>query len=161
MGEFGRDPKTKAEKEFAELAYNEGMKNGWCSGEFDRQDGNFIVEEDRLNKNSFCVIDDVQKLKAFFIHGNWCLGQGVIHKSLCFIQQIDGGDEWLTMKKFKDKVYSFESITFRPMCHDYQSKDGEFDFCYGAKEGRKLGNCFERYMARLLKARLVEGKVKY
>jgi hypothetical protein len=164
MGEFGRDPKTKAEKEFAALAYTEGMKNGWCSGRYARLDGDFITEEDCLNKNSICVIEDAQRLKEFFIAGNWCLGQGVIHKSLCFITQIDGGDEWLTMKRFKDKVYSFESITFRPMCHNYKSPEGSgehFEMSYGAKEESRIGNCFERYLARLLKARLVDGKVKY
>jgi hypothetical protein len=154
METFGRLPKTKEEKELAEMAYKEGMKNNWCNGEYARLDGDFIVEEDRLNRNSFTVIEDIEKLKRFFMHSNWCLGQGVIFKSLVFINQVDAGDEWLTMKRFDSKVVSFESITFSPMCSNYEGYAGR-------EKEQKAGECFERYMARLLKARLVEGKVKY
>lgn len=125
---FGRKLKTKEEKEFWNQAYEIGMKNGWCSGEFDREDGNFIVEEDRLNKNSAMVIDDLETLKEFFRAGNWCLGTAVIYKSICFIEQVNGGDEWLTMKLFSDgKVRSFESMTLGPEARDYQ---GEMDYSY-------------------------------
>ena len=106
--QFGRKLKTVAEIKFWEEAYKIGMKNGWCSGEFAMQDGDFIAEEDRLNKKSVCAIDDIETLKAFFKQGNWCLGQAVIFKSLCFIQQINGGDEWLVIK-CGEPVFSFES----------------------------------------------------
>mgnify|MGYP001074499509 CR=1 FL=1 len=32
-------------------------------------------------------------------HGNWCLGQAFYLGDLCFIQQADGGDEWLTIRR--------------------------------------------------------------
>ena len=104
---------SKKEREFWRRAYEIGLKNGWCSGRYAMEDGNFIVEEDRLNKNSCIVIDKVGKLYKFFKRGNWCLGQSVIHKDLCFMQQVNGGgDEWLTIKNFDDEAVAFESISF-------------------------------------------------
>ena len=109
---------NKKEKEFWKRAYNLGMKNGWCSGRYTIEDGGFIVEEDRLNENSCIVVDELKKIYKFFKHGNWCLGQSVIYRELCFIQQVDGGDEWLTIKNFGDEAVAFESISFEGM--DYE-----------------------------------------
>ena len=119
-----KNPETQEEKDFKERAYKIGMKNGWCSGEYDRQDGGFIVEEDRLNENSFSVAHDINTLKEFFKCGNWCLGQGIIFKNLCFINQINGGDEWLTIKNFEDEAINFESISFERMI---ERNKGEFE----------------------------------
>ncbi len=119
---WGRVPRTAEEKEFWEQCYKIGMKNGWCSGRYAMRDGNFIVEEDRLNKGSVCVIEDRKELKEFFEHGNWCLGDAIIHKQLCFIQQVNGGDEWLTIRAFDDaEPLAFESVTFERII-----KRGEF-----------------------------------
>jgi hypothetical protein len=41
-------------------------------------------------------------------HGNWCLGQAFFLGDLCVIQQVDGGDEWLTIKQDTP----FESMSF-------------------------------------------------
>lgn len=109
---FGRKPKNEQEKQLLQRCYEAGMKNGWASGKFAHADGDFIVEEDRLNKNSICFIDNIKELKHFFRHGNWCLGQGVIYKDLFFLQQIGGGDEWATYKITDEKIEQFESITF-------------------------------------------------
>ena len=130
-----RKPASVAEKDFAERCYKLGMKNGWCSGRYAREDGDYIVEEDRLNRNSFSVIDDVDTLKAFFRCGNWCLGSAVIYKKLCFIQQVDGGDEWLTIKDFEGGAIAFESISFK---HILKGQDGNKEF--------------DEYLARLLEA---------
>lgn len=150
--QFGRKIKGKIEEEFWKQAYKIGMGNGWCSGDYARQDGDFICEEDCLNKDSVCTIDDIQTLKAFFKNGNWCLGQAVIYQNLCFIQQDNGGDEWLTMKLFSDgKVRDFESITFGPLASDYA---GEDDKRYtGYKEFLK-GENFDKYIGRLMKAKV-------
>lgn len=156
---FGRALKTKEEKEFWAACYKIGMKNGWCSGEYDRQDGNFIVEEDRLNEKSVCVIDSIGELRRFFKHGNWCLGCAVIYKDLCFIQQINGGDEWLTIRKTAKGAESFESITFGPMARNYR---GHYDAGYLPGDERKEDGAprlparhyekkFERYVENLNK----------
>ena len=108
----------KCEKEFWERAYKLGMKNGWCSGRYAMEDGDFITEEDRLNKNSCSTIAKLESLYRFFKHGNWCLGDSIIYKNLCFIQQVNGGDEWLVIKNFLEGAVDFESISFERM--DYK-----------------------------------------
>lgn len=122
-----RDPKTGAETEFKDAAYKIGMKNGWCSGAYAIADGDFIVEEDRLNKNSFCVVDRPGDLKRFFDFGNWCLGQAVIFGDLCFINQVNGWDEWLTIKRFENgqgkKYLAFESISWRRFIAEHEFDD--------------------------------------
>lgn len=58
---------------------------------------------------SFCECHDIDDLLAKFSHGDWCLGQAFYLGDLCFIQQVDGGDEWLAIKE----DVAFESISFR------------------------------------------------
>jgi len=43
------------------------------------------------------------------LHGNWGLGQAYILGDICFINQVNGGDEWLTIKG----KTAFESITMQ------------------------------------------------
>ena len=48
---------------------------------------------------------------------------GCIFKNLAFTNQVHGGDEWWTVKKFADgELIAFESITARPII-----KSGEFE----------------------------------
>lgn len=105
-------------EEFIRECYRIGMKNPWCSGRAAIADGDFITEEDRLNMGSFTIFGTIEHLKDAFDHGNWCLGQAFIYNDLCFIQQVDGGDEWLTIKRFGDEVLSFESISWKPYIND-------------------------------------------
>lgn len=121
---MGRKPRETYEKRLWKLFYAEGMKNGWASGRYAIQDGNYIVKEDRLNKNSIAVFSDIKELKHFFRMGNWCLGQAVMYGDLCFIQQVNAGDEWLTLKYFsKEGVLAFESVSFN---HFGESKFEDF-----------------------------------
>ena len=53
-----------------------------------------------------CVSDD--ELLDKFGHGNWCLGQAFYRGDVCFINQSNGGDEWLVIKQDTP----FESISF-------------------------------------------------
>ena len=110
------------QEEFINACYKIGMKNPWCSGRADFEDGNFIPEEDRLNRNSFTVFTDAAKLKDAFKRGNRCLSEAFVYRDLCFMNQVNGGDEWLTMKRFGDEVIAFESISWIPTIDD-----GEFD----------------------------------
>jgi len=59
-------------------------------------------------------VDTLEQLELMFQYGNWCLGQGFYYRNLCFINQIDGGDEWLTIKD----DYAFESVTFARIIGD-------------------------------------------
>ncbi len=59
-----------------------------------------------------CVSDD--ELLDKFAHGNWCLGQAFYRGDVCFINQSNGGDEWLTIKQGTP----FESISFGRIVRD-------------------------------------------
>jgi hypothetical protein len=61
-----------------------------------------------FNTQSFHECQTDEELLDKFAHGNWCLGQAFHVGNLCFIQQVDGGDEWLTIKDGTP----FESISF-------------------------------------------------
>ena len=63
----------------------------------------------------FCGSD--KDLEKHLADGNWCLGQGFAIDNICFINQVNGGDEWLTIKD----DYSFESMTMERII-----KAGEF-----------------------------------
>ena len=56
----------------------------------------------------FCC--DIRRLAERILwEGDWNLGKAFVLDNLCFINQIDGGDEWLTIK---DDL-AFESITLQ------------------------------------------------
>ena len=74
--------------------------------------------EEPFSVKSLHKCNSTEELKEKFSHGNWSLGQGFYFENLCFINQIDGGDEWLTIK---DNV-AFESFTW-----EWIIKDGKFD----------------------------------
>ncbi len=50
----------------------------------------------------------VDELIERFTHGNWCLGQAFTLGDLCFINQVEAGDEWLAIKRDTP----FDSISF-------------------------------------------------
>jgi len=60
-------------------------------------------------------------LERFFAHGNWAIRAAVQHHDLIFVNQVNGGDEWWTLKIDGDRLVPFESITFRSII-----RDGEF-----------------------------------
>jgi len=74
-----------------------------------------------FNTQSFhpCVNDD--ELLDKFAHGNWCLGQAFYRGDLCFIQQDDGGDEWLAIKQGTP----FESISFGRVIRDQGREEAQ------------------------------------
>ncbi len=106
-----RKPKNDTEQELLNRCFKEGLKNGWASGDFARADGDFITEEDCLNKNSVSFIDTQKDLINFFKVGNWCLGTGVIYKNLFFLEQINGGNEWAIFYIDNGKIKQFESYS--------------------------------------------------
>jgi hypothetical protein len=67
---------------------------------------------------SFVRTDSIEGLREYF-GGNWALRQGILYDDLAFIQQVDGGDEWWTLKKLPDgKWLDFESWSFRNVRKD-------------------------------------------
>jgi hypothetical protein len=76
-----------------------------------------------FNRRSFyfCLTRDELKAKFDKSHPEgvgWCLGTAFVYRDLCFIQQVDGGDEWLTIRH----GLAFESISW-----DAVIRKGEFD----------------------------------
>jgi len=78
-------------------------KNPWLADrEYDLSDYRY----------SFREVSGVDELRDVFMHGNWAIRSGYIYKDLAFVQQVDGGDEWLALKKENGKWKDFESISF-------------------------------------------------
>lgn len=96
------------------------QENGWLmEGGYAWQDDPFLEEY----PYSFVRTDSIEGLKEYF-GGNWALRQGILYDDLAFIQQVDGGDEWWTLKKLPDgKWLDFESWSF----HDVRRDPVEFN----------------------------------
>jgi hypothetical protein len=97
-----------------------GLKNYWIPEAYDPP----------FTSKSFCKCNSVEELESYLKKGNWSLGQAFYNKNLCFINQVEGGDEWLTIKD----DYAFESYTFERII-----KQGTFplyieDFLSATKE---------------------------
>ncbi len=90
---------------------------------------------DDYDSEDYCfnvkIVNTIDELKDFFVHGNWAIRQGVVFNNLAFINQVNGGDEWWTVKDFNGNLIAFESVTFMVVI-----QKGEF----------------EEYIDRLLKA---------
>ncbi|WP_187768188.1 hypothetical protein [Paenibacillus sp. PL91] len=76
-----------------------GYENPWISQ----------ANDPFFTRKSFHLCETAEELIEFFHRGNWCLGQAYIYKNLVFINQVNGGDEYLTIKDYSP----FESITFQ------------------------------------------------
>jgi hypothetical protein len=76
-----------------------GRKNLWIKRAWDPP----------FNRRSFHVCATIEELKEKLAYTNWSLGTAFAFEDLCFINQVDGGDEWLTIRH----GVAFESITFR------------------------------------------------
>lgn len=64
----------------------------------------------------YSVCETVEELIKCFKFGNWAIRQGFIYKNLAFLNQINGGDEWWTIKKFPDgEIIAFESMSCKRM----------------------------------------------
>jgi len=125
-------------------------KNYWISGKASIDDGDpFAALEYEFKKSSIHECKTLQELKKKLGQGNWAIGQCFTYEDLVFINQVNGGDEWLTLKFFSTEIVSFESITFRPMIHDYKGEEYE---CYSKDKNEPRENCFERFIERLLRA---------
>jgi hypothetical protein len=73
---------------------------------------------------SFREVSGVGELQELFDHGNWALRTGYILNDLAFVQQVDGGDEWLALKYEGGRWRDFESISFEHIL----KRDGEAQF---------------------------------
>lgn len=81
-----------------------GKLNPWIK---QGNDPIFDLEDDRLKSYMNSKFEN----KAFMFDkmnlGNWCLGETFFYNDICFINQVNGGNEWLVIKG----KTSFESLT--------------------------------------------------
>lgn len=100
---------TPATQEEHDSLVEKCQKNGWLKrGGFDWQDDPWLEEY----PYEFSRASTIKDLADFFSNGNWAIRQGVLFGDLAFIQQINGGDEWWTLKRCPDGSWlAFESYT--------------------------------------------------
>lgn len=110
---FNMHPLTDEEQKVLEAKCQE---NGWLKrGGFDWQDDPYMEEYPYEFDRCFTM----QDLQDFFKQGNWGIRQGVVYGDLAFIQQVNGGDEWWTLKKDEaGNWHDFESISFKRIAGD-------------------------------------------
>lgn len=85
------------------------QENGWLKrGGYAWQDDPYLEEY----PYDFVQAESVEDLREFFVQGNWALRQGIVYKDLAFVQQLDGGDEWWTLKRTDSGWLDFESWSF-------------------------------------------------
>lgn len=77
----------------------EGYRNSWIRR----------ADDPPFTRDSFRAVKTMTELIEIFRQGNCSLGQALIYKNLTFINQQDGGDEWLTIKDW----CPFDSISFK------------------------------------------------
>lgn len=80
---------------------NLGRKNDWIRTAYDPP----------FSPESFVECYTVEELANRIMETSWSLGTAFFYRDLCFINQVDGGDEWLTIRH----GIAFESITLNPM----------------------------------------------
>jgi len=78
------------------------------------------AEDPEFTEKSFSKCSSKDEIIERFEHGDWCLGQAFYFQDLCFINQVDGGDEWLVIKDDTQ----FESCN----CGYWIEKYGKQDF---------------------------------
>ena len=78
--------------------------------------GGAMFEEDAYAEfdYQYCFTECANEIELIdtLCKGNWAIRQGFYYKNLFFVNQINGGSEWWTLKMFMGKLISFESITF-------------------------------------------------
>lgn len=88
------------------------QENGWLmQGGYAWQDDPFLEDY----PYDFRATEDVESLLRAIAQGNWAIRQGLAYKDLCFVQQVNGGDEWWSLKRDGDGWAAFDSISFERM----------------------------------------------
>lgn len=112
--------KNSLSSEECETLIEKCQYNGWLMrGGYDWQDDPYLEEY----PYEFARLDNLNDLREYFSYGNWAIRQGVVYKDLAFIQQVNGGDEWWTLKQVDDGWLDFENISFEGTVEDPDSFD--------------------------------------
>jgi hypothetical protein len=102
----GRDVRVVPELESSlrETWYELGLANPWIAS----------ADDPPFTMDSFVGCYSLTELEDRIGHGNWAVGTAFYFQDVCFINQVDGGDEWLTIRH----GVAFESMTLIPTIED-------------------------------------------
>jgi hypothetical protein len=84
--------------------YRIGRENPWIRE----------ADDPPFTPDSFLGCYSIVELEERLGHGNWAVGTAFYYRDLCFIQQVEGGDEWLTIRH----GVGFENVTVGPSVED-------------------------------------------
>lgn len=90
---------TSEERGLVQAWLEIGRRNVWISQAIDPP----------FSELSFCLCRDFRELANKILRGNWSLGSAFALENICFINKVNGGDEWLTIRG----AIPFESITMQ------------------------------------------------
>lgn len=99
------------------------QENGWLKiGGYDFEEDPFLEED---SPYSFVRAKDVETMKLFFDHANWSIRNGILYKDLAFINQINGGSEYWTLKYDYEnsKWVSVDSISMKRVVQDNEFEE--------------------------------------
>lgn len=113
------------------------QENGWLKvGGFDWQDDPFLEEY----PYEFSRTESVDRLREALGSGNWAIRQGFCYRDLAFIQQVNGGDEWWTLKRDGDAWTGFESWSFGAIAQEPERFErAMLDMCEATPEQCRSG----------------------
>jgi len=72
-----------------------------------KDENDICAFEPALTYEDFFQCRSLVELYSYLTQGNWILGQPFYFQNLCFINQINAGDEWLVIRN----GLAFESLT--------------------------------------------------
>ena len=103
-----------------------GMENYWIGRAWDPAfDGKHIY-----------LCESIDEMMTKLIHGNWATGVAFAYRDQCWINQVDGSDEWLVIKG----TCAFESVTACAVAHEKECPL----FIKGVSDSNRLGNMIEK-----------------
>lgn len=107
------EARLPVEPEIQEALVKKCQENTWL-----REFGSTFIEDPFLDMDSpfsFVRFDNIRMLELFFLYGNWSFRTGAVYSNLAFINQVNGGDEWWTLRyeAATDTWQTIDSISFR------------------------------------------------
>ena len=88
----------------------------------------------------FSRTESVDRLREALGSGNWAIRQGFCYRDLAFIQQVNGGDEWWTLKRDGDAWTGFESWSFGAIAQEPERFERAMrDMCEATPEQCRSG----------------------
>jgi hypothetical protein len=79
-----------------------------------------------FTRESFARCSTLDELEDRIGSTNWPLGTAFYYRDLCLINQVDRGDEWLTIRSFTDEEGKTTSIAFETFIFGPFIEHGEF-----------------------------------